>query len=70
MLRVDAGVGLGVLVGVERQCRARHGRDADERARATFFVLLSAHGVGGMADAEPARVAVRICPGSGSSAPA
>ncbi|MFB9687991.1 MgtC/SapB family protein [Amycolatopsis plumensis] len=71
LLRVGAGVGLGAVIGVERQFRARMAglrTNALVAAGATLFVLLSAHGFGGLAssgDADPTRVAAQIVSGIG-----
>jgi putative Mg2+ transporter-C (MgtC) family protein len=68
MLRIGAGVGLGALIGFERQYRARMAgmrTNALVSVGATLFVLLSAHGFGGMADADPTRVAAQIVSGIG-----
>src|SRR5690349_18844966 len=67
LLRLAAGVGLGALIGIERQYRARMAglrTNALVAAGATLFVLLSAHGfTGGTAD--PTRVAAQIVSGIG-----
>jgi putative Mg2+ transporter-C (MgtC) family protein len=68
MLRIAAGVGLGALIGFERQYRARMAgmrTNALVSVGATLFVLLSANGFGGMADADPTRVAAQIVSGIG-----
>ncbi|GHF92504.1 MULTISPECIES: MgtC/SapB family protein [Amycolatopsis] len=71
LLRVGAGVGLGAVIGVERQFRARMAglrTNALVAVGATLFVLLSAHGFGGLAssgDADPTRVAAQIVSGIG-----
>jgi putative Mg2+ transporter-C (MgtC) family protein len=68
LLRILTGVGLGALIGFERQCRARMAgmrTNALVSVGATLFVLLSAHGFGGMADADPTRVAAQIVSGIG-----
>lgn len=70
-LRIGAGVGLGALIGVERQYRARMAglrTNALVAVGATLFVLLSAHGFGGITDAgsaDPTRVAAQIVSGIG-----
>jgi putative Mg2+ transporter-C (MgtC) family protein len=67
LLRLGAGVGLGTVIGFERQYRARMAglrTNALVAAGATLFVLLSAHGfTGGTAD--PTRVAAQIVSGIG-----
>ncbi|MBB5916330.1 putative Mg2+ transporter-C (MgtC) family protein [Nocardia transvalensis] len=67
LLRLATGVGLGVVIGLERQYRARMAglrTNALVSAGATLFVLLSAHGFqGGTAD--PTRVAAQIVSGIG-----
>lgn len=66
-LRLLAGVGLGAVVGFERQYRARGAglrTNALVAAGATLFVLLSAHGFHG-GDADPTRVAAQIVSGIG-----
>lgn len=71
MLRIGAGVGLGALIGVERQYRARMAglrTNALVAVGAALFVLLSAHGFGGITDAgsaDPTRVAAQIVSGIG-----
>jgi putative Mg2+ transporter-C (MgtC) family protein len=68
MLRIAAGVSLGALIGFERQYRARMAgmrTNALVSVGATLFVLLSAHGFGGMTDADPTRVAAQIVSGIG-----
>src|SRR5947208_7974138 len=71
LLRLSAGVGLGTVIGFERQYRARMAglrTNALVAAGATLFVLLSAHGFGGLADtgsADPTRVAAQIVSGIG-----
>jgi putative Mg2+ transporter-C (MgtC) family protein len=71
LLRVGAGVGLGAVIGIERQFRARMAglrTNALVAVGATLFVLLSAHGFGGLAssgDADPTRVAAQIVSGIG-----
>ncbi|WP_405135626.1 MgtC/SapB family protein [Nocardia sp. NBC_01388] len=67
LLRLGAGVGLGALIGVERQYRARMAglrTNALVAAGATLFVLLSAHGFNG-GTADPTRVAAQIVSGIG-----
>ncbi|WP_327141232.1 MgtC/SapB family protein [Nocardia sp. NBC_01327] len=67
LLRLGAGVGLGALIGVERQYRARMAglrTNALVAAGATLFVLLSAHGFSG-GSADPTRVAAQIVSGIG-----
>ena len=62
LLRLGAGVGLGALIGLERQYRARMAglqTNAQVAAGVTLFVLLSAHGFSG-ATADPTRVAAQI----------
>jgi putative Mg2+ transporter-C (MgtC) family protein len=67
LLRLGAGVGLGTVIGFERQYRARMAglrTNALVSGGATLFVLLSAHGfTGGTAD--PTRVAAQIVSGIG-----
>ncbi|QKV73940.1 MgtC/SapB family protein [Amycolatopsis sp. Hca4] len=67
LLRLGTGVGLGTVIGFERQYRARMAglrTNALVAAGATLFVLLSAHGfTGGSAD--PTRVAAQIVSGIG-----
>ncbi|MFD4439960.1 MgtC/SapB family protein [Nocardia sp. NPDC058519] len=67
LLRLGAGVGLGALIGIERQYRARMAglrTNALVAAGAALFVLLSANGFeGGTAD--PTRVAAQIVSGIG-----
>ncbi|SFQ58063.1 putative Mg2+ transporter-C (MgtC) family protein [Amycolatopsis arida] len=71
LLRVGAGVGLGAAIGFERQFRARMAglrTNALVAVGATLFVLLSAHGFGGLdtsGDADPTRVAAQIVSGIG-----
>lgn len=71
LLRVGTGVGLGALIGFERQYRARMAglrTNALVAVGATLFVLLSAHGFGGLSgsgDADPTRVAAQIVSGIG-----
>lgn len=67
LLRLGAGVGLGAVIGFERQYRARMAglrTNALVAAGATLFVLLSAHGFSG-SDADPTRVAAQIVSGIG-----
>lgn len=67
LLRLGAGVGLGAVIGVERQYRARMAglrTNALVAAGATLFVLLSAHGFHGTS-ADPTRVAAQIVSGIG-----
>jgi len=67
LLRLGAGVGLGALIGLERQYRARMAglqTNAQVAAGVTLFVLLSAHGFSG-ATADPTRVAAQIVSGVG-----
>jgi len=67
LLRLGAGVGLGALIGLERQYRARMAglqTNAQVAAGVTLFVLLSAHGFSG-ATADPTRVAAQIVSGIG-----
>ncbi|SRR6266568_2023737 len=67
LLRLGAGVGLGAVIGVERQYRARMAglrTNALVAAGATLFVLLSAHGFHGQS-ADPTRVAAQIVSGIG-----
>ncbi|WP_328616346.1 MgtC/SapB family protein [Amycolatopsis sp. NBC_00355] len=71
LLRVGTGVGLGAVIGFERQFRARMAglrTNALVAVGATLFVLLSAHGFGGLSgsgDADPTRVAAQIVSGIG-----
>ena len=67
LLRLGAGVGLGTVIGFERQYRARMAglrTNALVAAGATLFVLLSAHGFTG-SSADPTRVAAQIVSGIG-----
>ncbi|WP_224392790.1 MgtC/SapB family protein [Pseudonocardia sp. ICBG1293] len=67
LLRLGAGVGLGTLIGFERQYRARMAglrTNALVAAGAALFVLLSAYGFGG-STADPTRVAAQIVSGIG-----
>jgi putative Mg2+ transporter-C (MgtC) family protein len=66
LLRVGTGVGLGAVIGFERQYRARMAglrTNALVAVGATLFVLLSAHGFSG--DGDPTRVAAQIVSGIG-----
>lgn len=71
LLRVATGVGLGTVIGFERQFRARMAglrTNALVAVGATLFVLLSAHGFGdvtGAGTADPTRVAAQIVSGIG-----
>ncbi|RZS36403.1 putative Mg2+ transporter-C (MgtC) family protein [Herbihabitans rhizosphaerae] len=71
LLRVGAGVGLGALIGFERQYRARMAglrTNALVSVGSTLFVLLSAHGFSSVTDAgsaDPTRVAAQIVSGIG-----
>ncbi|MGV9667434.1 MgtC/SapB family protein [Nocardia niigatensis] len=67
LLRLGTGVGLGAVIGFERQFRARMAglrTNSLVAAGATLFVLLSAHGFNG-ASADPTRVAAQIVSGIG-----
>ena len=67
LLRLGAGIGLGTLIGLERQYRARMAglrTNALVAVGATLFVLLSAYGFSG-ATADPTRVAAQIVSGIG-----
>jgi putative Mg2+ transporter-C (MgtC) family protein len=67
VLRLSCGVGLGAVIGFERQYRARMAglrTNALVASGATLFVLLSAHGFGGPG-ADPTRVAAQIVSGIG-----
>ncbi|MDT7640724.1 MAG: putative Mg2+ transporter-C (MgtC) family protein [Pseudonocardiales bacterium] len=67
LLRLGTGVGLGTVIGFERQYRARMAglrTNALVAGGATLFVLLSAHGFTG-GDADPTRVAAQIVSGIG-----
>jgi putative Mg2+ transporter-C (MgtC) family protein len=67
LLRLGAGIGLGTVIGFERQYRARMAglrTNALVAAGATLFVLLSAYGFRG-ATADPTRVAAQIVSGIG-----
>ncbi|HEV3360021.1 MAG TPA: MgtC/SapB family protein [Pseudonocardiaceae bacterium] len=71
LARIGTGVGLGALIGFERQYRARMAglrTNALVAVGATLFVLLSAHGFGGLSGsgaADPTRVAAQIVSGIG-----
>ena len=67
LLRLGCGVGLGTVIGFERQYRARMAglrTNALVAGGATLFVLLSAHGFDGPG-ADPTRVAAQIVSGIG-----
>ncbi|WP_378742389.1 MgtC/SapB family protein [Nocardia brasiliensis] len=67
ILRLLTGVGLGAVIGFERQYRARMAglrTNALVAVGATLFVLLSAHGFHGEV-ADPTRVAAQIVSGIG-----
>ncbi|WP_430332326.1 MgtC/SapB family protein [Rhodococcus sp. ACT016] len=67
ILRVALGLGLGAMVGIERQWRARMAglrTNALVSLGATLFVILSAYGFHGP-DADPTRVAAQIVSGIG-----
>jgi putative Mg2+ transporter-C (MgtC) family protein len=67
LLRLGAGVGLGAVIGFERQYRARMAglrTNALVAVGATLFVLLSTNGFSG-ATADPTRVAAQIVSGIG-----
>ena len=67
LLRLSAGIGLGTVIGLERQYRARMAglrTNALVAVGATLFVLLSAYGFRG-ATADPTRVAAQIVSGIG-----
>ncbi|MFJ4654078.1 MgtC/SapB family protein [Nocardia sp. NPDC088792] len=67
LLRLGAGVGLGAVIGFERQYRARMAglrTNTLVAAGSTLFVLLSAHGFHG-GDADPTRVAAQVVSGIG-----
>jgi putative Mg2+ transporter-C (MgtC) family protein len=67
LLRLGAGMGLGAVIGFERQYRARMAglrTNALVAVGATLFVLLSANGFHG-ATADPTRVAAQIVSGIG-----
>lgn len=69
LLRIGAGMGLGTVIGLERQYRARMAglrTNALVAVGSTLFVLLSAHGfVGDSGTADPTRVAAQIVSGIG-----
>lgn len=69
LLRVATGVGLGTLIGVERQYRSRRAglrTNALVAVGSTLFVLLSAHGFGSVGGTpDPTRVAAQIVSGIG-----
>nr|CTQ98441.1 Mg(2+) transport ATPase protein C [Kibdelosporangium sp. MJ126-NF4] len=69
LLRVGAGVGLGALIGFERQYRARMAglrTNALVAVGATLFVVLSAYGFGtAPGTADPTRVAAQVVSGIG-----
>ncbi|HWE91318.1 MAG TPA: MgtC/SapB family protein [Pseudonocardiaceae bacterium] len=71
LARIGAGVGLGALIGFERQYRARMAglrTNALVAVGATLFVLLSAQGFNALPtshDADPTRVAAQIVSGIG-----
>jgi len=61
LLRLGAGIGLGTVIGLERQYRARMAglrTNAPVAVGATLFVLLSPYGFRG-ATTDPTRVAAR-----------
>ncbi|GAA2062357.1 MgtC/SapB family protein [Williamsia deligens] len=67
LLRLLCGLGLGTLIGFERQYRARMAglrTNALVATGATLFVVLSAHGFSG-GTADPTRVAAQIVSGIG-----
>ncbi|MBE7163086.1 MAG: MgtC/SapB family protein, partial [Williamsia herbipolensis] len=67
VLRLLCGLGLGTLIGFERQYRARMAglrTNALVATGATLFVVLSAHGFSG-GTADPTRVAAQIVSGIG-----
>jgi putative Mg2+ transporter-C (MgtC) family protein len=72
-LRLGVGLGLGMVIGIERQWRARGAglrTNALVSTGAALFVLLSAYGfdtglVGGVRVADPTRVAAQIVSGIG-----
>ena len=67
LLRLGAGIGLGTVIGLERQYRSRMAglrTNAPVAVGATLFVLLSAYGFRG-ATADPTRVAAQIVSGIG-----
>jgi len=68
LLRLGAGVALGTAIGFERQYRARMAglrTNALVAVGSTLFVLLSAHGFGGLGAADPTRVAAQVVSGIG-----
>ncbi|MEJ3653247.1 MgtC/SapB family protein [Actinomycetes bacterium KLBMP 9759] len=69
LLRIGAGVGLGAVIGFERQYRARMAglrTNALVAVGATLFVVLSAHGFAAdPGQADPTRVAAQIVTGIG-----
>ncbi|XVV06495.1 MgtC/SapB family protein [Actinosynnema sp. CA-248983] len=69
LLRIGSGLGLGALIGFERQYRARMAglrTNALVAVGATLFVLLSAHGFGDVpGSADPTRVAAQVVSGIG-----
>ena len=71
LLRLASGVGLGTVIGFERQYRARMAglrTNALVATGATLFVLLSAYGFNGLSgsgSADPTRVAAQIVSGIG-----
>lgn len=69
LLRIGSGVGLGTVIGLERQYRARMAglrTNALVAVGSTLFVLLSAHGFSSDAGtADPTRVAAQIVSGIG-----
>lgn len=68
LLRLGTGVALGTAIGFERQYRARMAglrTNALVAAGSTLFVLLSAHGFGGLGAADPTRVAAQVVSGIG-----
>ncbi|MBW4716862.1 MgtC/SapB family protein [Saccharothrix obliqua] len=69
LLRIGSGLGLGALIGFERQYRARMAglrTNALVAVGATLFVLLSAHGFGDApGTADPTRVAAQVVSGIG-----
>jgi putative Mg2+ transporter-C (MgtC) family protein len=67
LLRLGAGIGLGTVIGFERQYRARMAglrTNALVAVGATLFVLLSVNGFSG-ATVDPTRVAAQIVSGIG-----
>ncbi len=71
LVRVAAGVGLGAVIGFERQYRARMAglrTNALVAVGSTLFVVLSSYGFGGLSGsgaADPTRVAAQIVSGIG-----